>query len=304
MSQKFRFSTIALSYILVLTCFVSCMEQKIDNTQVTADSEQMSYQTAMPPAEKIKLLTWNIQDLGKTKDESEVMQISKIIKNYDVIAIQEVVAKDPKGVQTVAKIADNLNRMGNKWDYRVSNPTKSSSPQASERYAFIWKTSSVKMIGRPFLDNELQNVCEREPFIGKFKSVKATTPFYLVNFHSIPHNKMPEQEIIYFKDYQQRLETDLVFICGDFNLTEDHVVWNDFYKIGFESAVQNTKTTLKRSCKDGNYLNHPIDNIYFDRDVISKVHANKIDFVNSCDRLDVARGISDHLPVFLEFSIL
>ena len=290
--------------MLVLGCFTSCVEQNRTNNSKMSDSKRMNYRTALTSSDKIKLLTWNIQDLGRTKDEAEVLQIAKIIKNYDIIAIQEVVAKDPKGIQTVAKIVDNLNRMGNKWDYRVSNPTQSSSSQASERYAFIWKTSVVKMLGRTFLDNELQNVCEREPFIGKFKMVKKSTPFYIINFHSVPHNKSPEQEIVHFKNYQKRLDTELVFICGDFNLNEKHDVWNDFYEMGYESALQNNRTTLKRTCKDGKYLNHSIDNIYFDRDVILKMQANKVDFVNSCNNLDVARGISDHLPVFLEFSIL
>lgn len=304
MSQKNSFLRFFIFFVLVL-CSISCVEQnETNNSEQTNNGKLVRYQTALNTADKVKLLTWNIQDLGRTKDESEVLQIAKIIKSYDIVAIQEVVAKDPRGAQAVAKIVDNLNRMGSKWDYKVSDPTKSSSPQASERYAFIWKTSSIKMVERPFLDAELQNNCEREPFVGKFKRAKGTTPFYIVNVHSVPHNKSPEQEIIHFKDYQKRLETDLVFICGDFNLNEKHAVWDEFYKMGFESAVQNNKTTLKRACKDGNYLNHPIDNIYFDGDVILKERANKVDFVNTCDNLDVARGISDHLPVFLEFSIL
>lgn len=305
MFQKILRTRFAIILVISGMILISCGEEKSAGNQEhfkIADN-QLTYQ-ANPNTPSIKLLTWNIKDLGRTKEEHEILQIAKIIKNYDIIAIQEVVAKDPAGAKAVAKIVDNLNRMGNKWDYNTSNPTKSSSPQASERYAFIWKTSAIKRVGRPYLDRDLQHKCDREPFIGKFKSTKFPTPFYLINFHSIPYNKSPEREIIHFKNYQERLKTDLVFICGDFNLNENHEVWTDFYQKGFRPAVQHTKTTLKRKCNDGNYLNHPIDNIYFDTDVIYKRKANSVDFVRTCNNLEIARGISDHLPVFLDFSIL
>ncbi len=305
MSQKIILVRFFIFFTLMFTTLLSCVEENKTRNRIdkTENDQSINYKAAINTS-FIKLLTWNIQDLGRTKDVQEISQIAKIIKNYDIIAIQEVVAKDPKGAQAVANIVDNLNRMGSKWDYRISNPTKSSSPQASERYAFIWKTSAIKMIGRPYLDNILEDKCEREPFIGKFRSAKRSKPFYLVNFHSIPHNKNPETEILHFKNYQERLKTDLVFICGDFNLNEKHNIWEDLYQKGFSPAVKNTKTTLKKSCKNGNYFNHSIDNIYFDTDVISKERANKVDFVNTCNNLETARSISDHLPVFLEFSIL
>ena len=294
-----------LSIIWVFLSFISCIDQSHDREVNRSKNNQLiSYQSSANVLNKVKLLTWNIQDLGRTKDENEILKIAKTLKNYDIIAIQEVVAKDPKGVQTVAKIVDDLSRMGSKWDYKVSDPTKSSSSQASERYAFIWKTSVIKIAERPYLDNDLQAVCEREPFIGKFNHVKASKPFYVVNFHSKPYNKSPELEIIHFNDYQRRLKTDLVFICGDFNLDEKHSVWKDFYVQGYQPSIQDSPTTLKKSCKNGNYLNHSIDNIYFDSDIIQKINADKVDFVNSCDNLETARGISDHLPVFLEFSLL
>ncbi len=52
------------------------------------------------------------------------------------------------GAQAVARLADELNRKGTKWDYVISDPT-SSSAYKTERYAFIWKTSKVTI---PFGD--------------------------------------------------------------------------------------------------------------------------------------------------------
>ena len=251
----------------------------------------------------LRIVTWNIQDLGRSKDSNDIFEIANILRNYDLIAIQEVVAKDPAGAQTVAKIVDELNRMGSKWDYRISDPTNSPSVYSSERYAFLWKTSKIKMLTKAYLDKELETDCVREPFIGKFQLKKGTTPFYVVNFHSRKHDDNPKEEIKFFKDYPKRLNSNAIFLLGDFNLNERHSVWDDLYDQGFESAVKDTKTTLKRSCKYGKYLNHSIDNIYYNSHLFKNINSSSIDFVKTCENLTKARLLSDHLPVFLECRI-
>ena len=190
--------------------------------------------------------------------------------------------------------------MGSKWDYRISNPTNSPSVYISERYAFLWKTSKVKMTSRAYLDSELEDKCYREPFIGKFQLINGTEPFYVINFHARKHNENPEDEIIHFKEYPKRLKSDRVFIVGDFNLNENHEVWGGLYEIGFESALKNTKTTLKTKCKNGNYLNYPIDNIFYSSSNIQMLQSGVNDFVKACNNLENARYLSDHLPVFME----
>jgi deoxyribonuclease-1-like protein len=250
-------------------------------------------------SKSLKIASWNIRDLGRSKDADELLEIARIIRNYDIVAIQEVVAKDPAGAQAVAKIADELNRMGSKWDYRVSDPTKSPSVYISERYAFFWKTSKVKLKTRAYLDTTLETECFREPFIGKFQTAESE-PFYIVNFHSRKFNDHPEEEIIYFKDYPKKLKSDRVLIVGDFNLDENHSVWNNLYDKGFKSALKNTGTTLKTKCKQGDYISHAIDNIYYTSSDIKMINSGKNDFVKDCFHLKNARFLSDHLPVYIE----
>lgn len=113
---------------------------------------------------------------------------------------------------------------------------------------------------------------------------------------------MPQEEIIHLLDYPERWETPYLLIAGDFNTSETDKVWEAFYDKGFKSALKNTKTTLKQKCDSSDYLSHSIDNIYYTSQV--KLHwAESIDFVQSCENLGQARGISDHLPVFMEFSL-
>jgi endonuclease/exonuclease/phosphatase family metal-dependent hydrolase len=250
----------------------------------------------------LKLITWNIQDLGQTKNTEEIAFIVDVLKDFDIVAIQEVVAKHPAGAQKVAQIADELNRKGAKWDYRISDPTKSPSVYMSERYAYLWKTSKIDIQGRAYLDKELAQEIVREPYIAEFKEKSTGYKFHVVNFHSRKHDDNPELEISHFKNYQERLKTDKLLIVGDFNLNEQHKVWDILYQKGFKSAIQNSKTTLKRKCAFGNYLSHSIDNIYYTKEIQFGI-SGVVDYVETCENLKAARLISDHLPVFLEFDV-
>src|SRR5699024_4137060 len=108
-----------------------------------------------------KLLSWNLENFGKSKSDIEITSIANTVKDFDIVAIQEVVAGDG-GSQTVARLADELNRKGAKWDSTISNPT-SSSAYKTERYAFIWKTSKVKKIGKAWLEIKYHLEIDREP---------------------------------------------------------------------------------------------------------------------------------------------
>jgi hypothetical protein len=81
-------------------------------------------------------------------------------------------------VQAVARLSDELNRTGSKWDYIISDPT--SSPYKTERYAFIWKTNKLKQIGmaRKKYHSEIE-----EPYLGTFQY--QDKQFTVVNFHAI-----------------------------------------------------------------------------------------------------------------------
>jgi deoxyribonuclease-1-like protein len=290
--------------IFITLLFLPCESNlNLDRRSENIHSKNLNLKFNISNNKSIKLLSWNIRDLGKSKDDQEILQIAKIINPFDLIAIQEVVAKDPAGAQAVAKIVAELNRMGSAWDYSISDPTNSPSVFMSERYAFIWKKSKLKLLEKPFLDEKLKDTIYREPYIGKFKLKKDLNNFYVINYHSRKYNDNPEEEIIFFDKYPKRLKSNNILIAGDFNLNEKHSVWNSLYELGFKSAIQDSPTTLKTKCKNGIYLNHSIDNIYFDNKNISTINSGRVDFVMHCDNLEQARFLSDHLPVFLEFNI-
>ncbi len=275
------------------------VEKSVDDVQSTLIYKKENSNVGKR-APGFSILSWNIQDLGRTKSKEEIIEICQILRHFDLVLIQEIVGKDPAGIQAVGKIVDYLNRMGFKWDYRVSDPTNSPSFNKSERYGFLWKTSKVDLKGRAWLDYELSSICDREPYIGKFQFKDHDEEIFIINFHSRVHSSHPEEEIFFLQNYDTRFGSNNIILGGDFNINERHPVWRDFYKKGFKNALSDTPTTLRRKCKSGNYLNHSIDNFYYSLP-FEIVESGIVDFVKGCENLENVRGISDHLPVYFIF---
>ena len=259
---------------------------------------------ALLQGQVIRIASWNIQDLGRTKDAAEIAQMVQILRTYDLVLIQEVVAKDPAGAQAVASLADGLNRTGSRWDYRISDPTQSPSPQLSERYAMLWKPSRLQLLGRASLDASLAAHCYREPMLARFRLASDTSSFWVVNFHARTHDQQPEEEISWIVQLPRRLAPLPVIIAGDFNLNEQHNVWQPIYQLAYQPALRQTPTTLKRACNEaGQYFNHPIDNLYVPTRHFRIRQAGRVDIVGSCSNLEPARALSDHVPVWVEVEL-
>lgn len=246
-----------------------------------------------------KLLSWNLENFGKSKSDQEISFIATIIQDYDIVTIQEVVAKNG-GVQAVAKLADALNRKGSKWDYRISDPT-SSSAYKTERYAFLWKTKTIKLKGKPWLEQKYHIEIDREPYLATFE-IKGKT-ITIATFHAITKNKQPETEIKFFKFLPQEYPNlNLVFV-GDFNCPQSHTVFNPLKKMDYTPILKNQKTTLKKKPNENNYLASEFDNMFYKNNAINNIKSGVILFYENFDTLLEARKISDHIPIWMEFSL-
>jgi endonuclease/exonuclease/phosphatase family metal-dependent hydrolase len=246
-----------------------------------------------------KLLSWNIENLGKSKSDTEISFMATTVQGFDIVAIQEVVAGDG-GSQAVARLAEELNRKGNKWDYTISEPT-SSSAYKTERYAFIWKTAKVKKIGKAWLEKKYHLEIDREPYFCTFQYENKI--FTVVNFHAITQSKQPETEIKYFKFLPAEYpDLNLIFV-GDFNCPQSHTVFNPLKNMGYKPILSNQKTSLKRDCVHGECLASEFDNVFYNPTKIKVLNSGVVPFHESFNSLQEAREISDHIPVWMEFTL-
>ncbi|MGF1558787.1 MAG: endonuclease/exonuclease/phosphatase family protein [Flavobacteriaceae bacterium] len=250
--------------------------------------------TVFAQVDEITLVSWNIQDFGQTKSNDELEEMAELLRDADIVAIQEVVSGFG-GAQAVAKLADLLNRKGAQWDYVISDPTNSPK-YVTERYAVVWKTKHIKIKNRGSLIKALDAAIDREPFLLDFYI--ADKKLTLINFHSRPYDKNPEAEITALTQYINSNVSGPVILAGDFNVDEADPVFDNFKKNGYSPAVSNQKTTLKRACDGFEYRNHAIDNIFYSN-TTTKTKSGVIDFVRACENLEKGRKLSDHLPVYL-----
>jgi deoxyribonuclease-1-like protein len=246
-----------------------------------------------------KLISWNIANFGQSKSDKTIHYIANYLRDYDIIAVQEVVA-GYGGVQAVARLSDELNRTGSKWDYIISDPT-SSSPYKTERYAFIWKTNKLKQIGKAWLEKKYHSEIEREPYLGTFQY--QDKQFTVVNFHAITKQTKPETEIKYFKFFPGEYPTLNLIFAGDFNCPQSHTVFIPLRKMGYQSILVGQKTSLKQKYKNNNYLASEYDNMYYKTSKIKSINKGVLSFYKDFNTLKEARKVSDHIPIWFEFSL-
>ena len=246
---------------------------------------------------QVKICSWNLQNLGKSKSDSEIRFMAETLKDFDIVALQEVVAGFG-GPQAVGRLADELNRTGAKWDYELSAATNST-PYATERYAFLWKTTKVKKVHKAILEQNFVNEIDREPFLADFSYGEKV--FTLVSFHAIPKKKQPETEIKYFKFLPGLYPGKNLIFLGDFNVPQSHSVFNPLKKMKYNPVFQDQRTTMKMKCVGEECLASEYDNIFYNSGKAEVLDSGVVLIYKSFPDMKAVRRISDHIPVWAEF---
>ncbi|WP_431242773.1 hypothetical protein ACQ9BO_24000 [Flavobacterium sp. P21] len=73
--------------------------------------------------------------------------------------------------------------------------------------------------------------------------------------------------------------------------------------MGYTSILQNQKTTLKKECRNNVCLASEFDNIFYKSNTLNYKKSGVIHFYAKFNSLSEARKISDHLPIWMEFSL-
>lgn len=256
---------------------------------------------------EISFVSWNIRDFGQSRVDMEITTKAKVIQHSNIITIQEVVAKHLDGAQAVARLVDQLHRMRAKWDYRISDPTQNTSPQKSETYAYLWKTTKITIPScGPRLLSELFGDVERKPYFIQFKIQNKLLT--VLNYHACTHSDdFPERaEILSIPKWLKNNKYDNVIWAGDMNLQIDDAAFHPILQYGYKNVLNVEKTSLKKSCKNGENLNSAEDNIFYRLNDYKVIGYNVFDFVYGGDCADVDWkwiSYSDHLGVEMIFRI-
>lgn len=250
----------------------------------------------------VLVASFNIQVLGQSKmSKPRVVDIlAATLRQFDVIAIQEVRAKDD-GI--IPSLVAAINADGSRYSYLVG--PRLGRTVSTEQYAFVFNTNTIET--DPSAQGTIQDpqdMMHREPYVGRFR-VRTNSPsqaftFWLVNVHTDPDEVAQEVDVLadVFQIMQAaRADEDDVIMLGDFNTSETKL--GRLGQVpGIYPAIQGVMTNTRQT--------KAYDNIIFHSDATREFTGRwgvfDLETAFGISR-DEALKVSDHLPVWAEFQI-
>jgi deoxyribonuclease-1-like protein len=270
-------------------------------TNAIRGSASTSLVSASKPLETITVASFNIQVFGTSKMSKPwvVDVLAQIVRHFDVVAIQEIRSRDD---DILPKFIAAVNADGSRYGYTIGPRLGRS--VSTEQYAFLYDANRIE-IDRTSIGNvtDPDDLLHREPFVARFSARLASASpftFWLVNIHTDPDEVSDEVNVLadVFQIMQRaRADEDDVLLLGDLNANE-----RQFGRLGdipgIAWAVTNTTTNTRRT--------KMYDNILFHHQATSEYTGRwGVVDIESAFRLtrEQALEVSDHLPVWAEFSI-
>jgi endonuclease/exonuclease/phosphatase family metal-dependent hydrolase len=255
-----------------------------------------------PAADTIKICSFNIQVFGtsKLKKPQAMDVLTKVVRRFDVVAIQEVRSTDDT---VVPKFVEMVNADGSKYDFVIG--PRLGRTNSKEQYAVLFNTARIEVDrGSIYTVDDPQDLLHREPLVARFR-VRGVPPekaftFNLVDIHTDPDETVQELDALadVFVGVQRNGSgEDDVILLGDLNVDERHL--GRLGQVpGIAHAVTGVTTNTRR---DKMY-----DNIVFDG------RATK-EFTGEWGVVDLQKGfqltqqaaleVSDHCPVWAAFTV-
>lgn len=266
-----------------------------------------------------RLLTWNIRNFHGRKEKKAVSYIAKIIKNFDVIAIQEI-KSDLGGIEKLQKV------LGKKYRFIFSDPSGN-----GERLLFCYDSKKIQFTGlaaeivmapgqgKKTVPAELE--FERTPYMASFRMrgcnfILVTVHIYYGSGSAVKYRLDEIKNIAKFLEKRSSdtdsLDSDYI-ACGDFNIERVRRKMRKKEKGDpldkLFSALQSKgliiPDDIKNSPSNLSKTSH-FDQIAFHQykdSTIKFVKGGVIDFVGAVYRKDkkLKFKLTDHLPMWAVF---
>lgn len=260
----------------------------------------------------IRIASFNIQVFGKKKSSNATVmqQLATIFMQFDVVAVQEI-RGDPN--IPVNLLLAELRRQGGRYRSVIGPPLGRTSQ--TECYAFIWDQERIDLIPQSnYVVDDPDDRMHREPMVASFQTrvapVDSRLPFRftMINVHTDPDevrgdtqdNELNVLDDVFQSvrnfDYETTGEEDFILL-GDLNV--DVKGLGELGQIpGIVSLVGDVPTNTRKT--------KTYDHILIDSRITTEfVHRAGVLDLESFFGIDQAAAvkISDHLPVWAEFSV-
>lgn len=259
------------------------------------------------PAEGTETITagsFNIQVFGQSKasDDEVMTTLAKIIRNFDIIAIQEI--RDSSGT-AAPLLLEYVNSDGS--DYGMFIGERLGRTSSKEQYAFIYNRNTIRPAGAPvtYPDSTETDLFHREPYIMPFETTGGDFTATYAVIHTDPDEADEEiPALIHVMDYMKGIlpGDDALILMGDLNadcsyFDEDSYItlksenYNWLIGNGEDTTTGNTVCTYDRIILNGGEDYYTGESGVF-----------RFDSIYGLTR-DESLKVSDHYPVYAKFKI-
>ncbi|MDX1948167.1 MAG: endonuclease/exonuclease/phosphatase family protein [Pirellulaceae bacterium] len=303
-----KLMSLAFAVIAAVIGYVVVQNGGLKNLPINLGSAPPATNPAGPPppraTDTIRVATWNIQVFGESKlaDAAVMNVIVKVLRNFDVVAIQEVRAQSQ---DILPQLVAMLNADGRShYDYVIG--PRLGRTNSKEQYAFVFDLASIEVDrNQLYTINDPDDLLHREPLVGWFRA-RSTSPqqaftFSLVNVHTDPDEVDRELDVlddVFFAVRDDQRREDDVILLGDFNVNDKH--------LGQLGQISGLARVVSNNTPTNTKQNAQYDNIFF-HSVATPEYTGRggvYDFLREFNlTVDQALKVSDHFPVWAEFSV-
>lgn len=259
----------------------------------------------LPPArasDTIRIASFNLQVFGETKMSKPhvVDLLARIVRQFDIVAVQEVNARSQ---DILPLFVDHINATGGYYDYVIG--PRLGRTNSKEQYAIIFDRASVEVDRHQlYTVEDVNDQLHREPLVAWFRArgsaANEAFTFSLVDMHVDPD--LVAQEVnalddVFLAVRNDGRDEDDVILLGDFNADDRHL--GQLGQLSNLMAVVSRMPTNTRGTAQ-------LDNLLFDQQATTEFtgRGGVFDFLREYNlTVDEALEISDHLPVWAEFSV-
>ncbi len=251
----------------------------------------------------IRIATFNVGPLDENKlnDRLAGDVLVRLIPQFDIVAIQDVRAEN-QGV--LARLVERINATGQQYDFATC-PSVRLGP-ARQYSAFLFNRATIEIDGtggcKAQSVEDPQKWFRHRPLVAWFRVRGAAEgeafTFKLINVHTDPDRAAVELDLlddVYRAVRDAGPDEDDIILLGDFGIAAEAGQVKDIPDIA--AAISGTATTFRGT--------QTVDNILFNRRATAEFTGKSavLDLVREFKlKPSEARQISNHLPVWAEFS--
>lgn len=248
----------------------------------------------------IKIASFNIQIFGESKiNKPKVMKtLAKVVRNFDIVAIQEVRSTQDNVIPTLLRYVNTGNT---RYDYVISR--RLGRTGSKEQYAFVYNTKTIQLIpNSAYVVDDPGDVFEREPFIAYFRS--RNFDFKLVNNHIKPEDvsvELRQLAAVINSIYNSSSEKDII-VLGDMNADGSYFNENNLvviFPLWIQLIGNNEDTTVAVS--SNTYDRMMTRKTTADIEYTGRAGVFRWDNEYGVTDTNFVKSVSDHYPVYAVF---